>query len=658
MGNVSNANQLESPRDESCEINYKHIPSLKQLFSDARYCNFNNIAKRLRKLMEKENDSNLINKLRSPYGKSKQYLWMMILWKNTLADAFKKRDFIQKLEHEFTPNFNLTNNERCNVIHYLCMNPNSVDIDTSVLLLNHFVFHSKSIDKASFKSLDSLNRTPLHYAILSNKIECIALLLPFYDKYEVNHIKDKQGNTIADLAKAKPDLINILPRWSISKYYIDNIADYIQEDTPKQAQNIKHYCYGIGYGVKDNMFGSDDFVYSSNRKNKKFQELHGLQALEFTIDGVYVNGSTLMIKTAHNELYVCGDTRYGQSGLATDAESITQFTKVNLSAIELVSNGNADHSFILSANHELFASGRNPNGQLGNSLVDSSTENSKNILIKIDLGFLGTQRITKIACGAHHSVFLTNGGLVYGSGNLAGHSRDNRQQSTPILITSTDMQIIDAVAGGNHTLLIDKHQHLLGFGDNRFGQINDEEIASITEPKFHRYFKQNNIKIKSIACGSSHSLCIDINGICYFFGFKDIGHRYLTVFEPHKIRSDGCNDDHIDVASCGPDHNLLLSNKNEVIAFGDNRFNQCSALIETDNISSPHVLSKSQEIGINENDSIESVLAISYSSIIFVRKIEIAIVFGFWRIIRRNFTHDAYYNIQKEIVDIIWMYFN
>ena len=50
--------------------------------------------------------------------------------------------------------------------------------------------------------------------------------------------------------------------------------------------------------------------------------------------------------------------------------------------------------------------------------------------------------------------------------------------------------------------------------------------------------------------------------------------------------------------SIGHTHTVLLTNKNEVITFGDNLCNQCTSAINNKKVLKPHFISKTKEIGI------------------------------------------------------------
>ena len=69
----------------------------------------------------------------------------------------------------------------------------------------------------------------------------------------------------------------------------------------------------------------------------------------------------------------------------------------------------------------------------------------------------------------------------------------------------------------------------------------------------------------------------------------------------------------------GEEHTVLLTQKiNNVITMGDNEYNQCSVELIEDIVITPHILSKTSEIGIKENDYIKRVIALSRETIIIV----------------------------------------
>eukprot|EP01084_Bolivina_argentea_P188884 325003_1 len=218
------------PSNENDELTTNET-ILKELFSDVRQCNYDDMRIRIKNLGGKS----VINKLRSPYGKSKALLWVAVIWKNKFSTAIQKRDFIKHLEMEFSPDFNLTNAYNCNIIHDLCMDKESVDIDTSILLLHYFIYESKCINIKSFIKQDGQQRTPLHYAVSSNKLQCVDLLLRYYNKYNIYHMKDKNSKTIIQFAEHKPIILK-----SLTNHVKNNInTEVIQEEEGVEIKNAE-----------------------------------------------------------------------------------------------------------------------------------------------------------------------------------------------------------------------------------------------------------------------------------------------------------------------------------------------------------------------------------------------------------------------------------
>ncbi len=112
----------------------------------------------------------------------------------------------------------------------------------------------------------------------------------------------------------------------------------------------------------------------------------------------------------------------------------------------------------------------------------------------------------------------------------------------------------------------------------------------INKPVINKYFVDLNVKISKIFAGKFRSMCIGLNGECYTFGFNEVLCEWENNNEiPKKIN--GLDMEFID-GSCGENHNLLLTKSNHIVAFGDNRSNQCSIVITNEIIKDPFVIDK------------------------------------------------------------------
>ena len=179
--------------------------------------------------------------------------------------------------------------------------------------------------------------------------------------------------------------------------------------------------------------------------------------------------------------------------------------------------------------------------------------------------------------------------------------------------------------GGIHNLFIDENNELIVSGDNKFhyqcGMSSDKHhIAPILQP----FFNENNIKIKFIYGGGSHSLCIDMDCNVWTFGNnrngqcgKKIIKKEKNVCYPQKVI-----DNKVLNGSCGGSHTLLLTMDHKIMVFGDNKNNQCTSK-SFDFIDTPQILSKSMELKIDESSYIERLIGLTYSSIIIVNPYKI-----------------------------------
>eukprot|EP01083_Nonionella_stella_P293973 999567_1 len=104
-----------------------------------------------------------------------------------------------------------------------------------------------------------------------------------------------------------------------------------------------------------------------------------------------------------------------------------------------------------------------------------------------------------------------------------------------------------------------------------------------------------NIKCIDIGCGANHSLCITKNGECYPWGhntFGNLGNGQHSDFgagitTPYKLNINKC----FNKCRCGSNHNVLLTECNELVVFGDNRSHQCS-IVNEKQFESPYILKK------------------------------------------------------------------
>ncbi len=116
----------------------------------------------------------------------------------------------------------------------------------------------------------------------------------------------------------------------------------------------------------------------------------------------------------------------------------------------------------------------------------------------------------------------------------------------------------------------------LGLGSDLQSEDENFESDCAHVPLKIPYFVRENLKIKSIACGDSHVICLTDTNRVFTWGCGEFG-RLGTGdeddrYEPTEIKlSFGYTFKEV---FAGPDTSFLLTEKGRVLAFGNNEFNK------------------------------------------------------------------------------------
>jgi len=422
--------------------------------------------------------------------------------------------------------------------------------------------------------------------------------------------------------------------------YIRNIEVY---NIPIDIVNLIHSYYPKRYkiyAVGSNLFG--EFAIDNCTKLNTYRELTQYSNICDDDNDFYYGSYRFLIKNIKNEIYSAGWNLDGALGVNSTTRKILNVQQIESNKhdnyyVKNISNGLLSmHTFIIDSTNAIYAFGNNKFGQFGNGSRSSYRFSSPFKLINTNKYFSENNVIIiSIKTGAWHSLFLSKCGRVFSSGmNQHGQCGIKKKYEFQLLPTKIPFlyDIKEISCGENHSIVLDKTGNVYGFGYNQYGQIgllnqdeddnNNDNIIDIAT--LNPFFKYKNIE--SISSGNSHSICINDNGYLWLFGrnqFGQLGTGDITewdegVFIPHLFQS-LTEFEHtlISSASCGLNHTIVLSKKNEIYGFGENYYNQCSTKISKPQIKYPTLITK-EEIGIDNNCFIKRIIAGYETSIIII----------------------------------------
>ena len=265
-------------------------------------------------------------------------------------------------------------------------------------------------------------------------------------------------------------------------------------------------------------------------------------------------------------VFTFGNNLYGQLGSKNLTKDYTHKPqKVNLPPCKEVSCGDF-FTICLSLDGLVYSFGDNYNGQLG-----LGSEENFNFPQQIE----SLKDVEFIECGGNFVFCKTQDHGVYcwgqnNYGSLGMGTRDD--QKSPVQCSSLSNEtIIDIKCGYNHTLVLNSNQDVLSCGDNFLGQLGieiDVDFAS----SFQKI--ENLSEIIKIGCGSSHSLCIDINNDLYVFGKNSEGQLGLGDTDNRNKPVKHPSLSNIIDISKGGNNTFVKTSNNEIYAFGYSRYSQ------------------------------------------------------------------------------------
>jgi alpha-tubulin suppressor-like RCC1 family protein len=216
--------------------------------------------------------------------------------------------------------------------------------------------------------------------------------------------------------------------------------------------------------------------------------------------------------------------------------------------VSIASSPSAQHSLFICADGKCYAMGRNPHGQLGQGDASPS-------FAPVLINALEKHVIVKGAVGRHHSLFLSDAGVVFGCGkNDLGEVGTANKKNGPFdvyspieIIALKGREIVEISCGATFSMAVDKEGAVWSWGSaengctgrNTDGKQIGKGKATFAVHMPNKITTLPGINIKKIVCGVSHTVTLTDTGDVYTWGFGGygrLGHKQqVDEFKPRKI---------------------------------------------------------------------------------------------------------------------------
>ncbi|XP_022919461.1 probable E3 ubiquitin-protein ligase HERC4 isoform X2 [Onthophagus taurus] len=234
----------------------------------------------------------------------------------------------------------------------------------------------------------------------------------------------------------------------------------------------------------------------------------------------------------------------------------------------------------------MFGWGSTVHGELGLGGVEE-----EHILVPKDLEFTDAKKVVEVACGPHHTLFLTKEGKVYSCGNndygQLGHDQPRKR---PRPVSLLDAHRIKKVACGmSHSLALNEWGQVFAWGSNSDGQLGLQlNVDNQSTPKIIKTLTTRHII--QIACGANHNIALASNGEIFSWGsntYGQLGVGTKTQLESTPIMIGSLSGVPISFIACGFYHTFVLSKSGGVFGWGKNTTGQLGLNSTDESISYP-----------------------------------------------------------------------
>jgi len=171
-------------------------------------------------------------------------------------------------------------------------------------------------------------------------------------------------------------------------------------------------------------------------------------------------------------VFTCGRNLYGQLGHG-DQSKQSAFVQVdpmqfNGEVVEFVATGVSHHTVAITAGGRLYTWGHGGSGQLGHGDTDFRL-----VPTLVEAGEFVGLRVTMAACGALHTLIVTQDGSLWacGRGNNGRLGLNTINGQSVFVRVEIDTKIVAVAAGLHHSLAVAEDGTLWTWGNGRYGDL-------------------------------------------------------------------------------------------------------------------------------------------------------------------------------------------